>query len=180
VPGVDVAIWRPDGSVCDPGETGEVVARGPNLMDGYWNKPEATAAVLRDGWYRTGDLGYMDDERFVFIVDRATDMIISGAENVYSVEVEDAVMAHPAVVEVAVIGVPDDYWGERVHAVVVLTDGATLELDELQDFCRARIAGFKLPRSLSAVEALPKSGAGKILKRELREAYWGSENRRVH
>jgi len=169
--GVEVEVRRPDGSHCDPGEVGEVVARGPNIMLGYWNKPDATAAALRDGWYWTQDLGYVDEDRYLFLVDRAKDMIISGGENVYSIEVEEAIMSLPAVFECAVIGLPDQRWGERVHAAVVLKPGQVLDEDTLIAHCRERISSYKCPRSVEFVPELPKSGAGKILKRTLRDRH---------
>ena len=146
-------------------------------MLGYWNRPEETAAALRGGWMHTGDGGYMDDGGFVFIVDRVKDMIVTGGENVYSVEVEKAIALHPAVAACAVIGVPDEKFGERVHAVVVLQPGASLTEAELTDFCRDQIANYKLPRSVEVVEELPVSGAGKILKRELRARHWDGPRR---
>ncbi|MCU1594697.1 MAG: putative fatty-acid--CoA ligase [Frankiales bacterium] len=178
--GVEVQVRSEDGSRVATGEVGEVVLRGPNVMKGYWNKPEATAEVLIDGWYWSRDLGYLDDEGFLFLVDRAKDMIISGGENVYSIEVEDAVARHPAVVDVAVLGVPDDRWGERVHAVVVLREGTELSLEELRTHCKALIADFKCPHSLDVLAELPRSGAGKVLKRDLRERYWGDSDRRIN
>jgi long-chain acyl-CoA synthetase len=178
--GVEVSVRRPDGVRCETEEVGEVVLRGPNVMRGYWNKPAETAEVLIDGWYWTRDLGYLDDSGYLFLVDRAKDMIISGGENVYSIEVEDAVSAHPAVLEVAVIGVPDDKWGERVHAAVVLRPGAILDEAELSRHCHELIAGYKCPRSVEFLEALPRSGAGKVLKRDIRDRYWGDQGRRIH
>lgn len=178
LPGVDVRVFDRDGREVETGEVGEVVIRGPNVMAGYWNKAEQTAAVLRDGWYWSGDLGYADDEGFIFLVDRAKDMIVSGGENVYCTEVEEALYTHPAVLEAAVFGVPDDKWGETVHAVVVPRH--EVEQDELIAHCRERIAGYKVPRSLELrSEPLPKSGPGKVLKRELREPYWRDRKERV-
>jgi long-chain acyl-CoA synthetase len=171
VVGVDVRVFGADGADAPTGEVGEVVARGPNVMVGYWNKPEATAAALVNGWYRSGDLGYADELGNIYLVDRAKDMIISGGENVYSTEVEEALYSHPMVLEAAVFGVPDDRWGERVHAAVVPRGPVTV--DELQAHCRERIAGYKVPQGIDLRdEPLPKSGAGKILKRELRQPYW--------
>lgn len=162
------------------GTVGEVVVRGGHVMQGYWNKPDDTAAAVRDGWMHTGDGGYMDDEGYVFIVDRIKDMIISGGENVYSAEVENAIAQHPAVAASAVIGVPDPEWGERVHAVVVLRpDASEPTIDELRAFAKERIAGYKAPRSMEVVDALPVSGAGKVLKRELRAKHWGDTDRGV-
>jgi len=155
------------------GTTGELSVRGANVMKGYWNKPAETEAVLEDGWYHSGDGAYMDEEGFVFIVDRLKDMIISGGENVYSAEVENAISTIPGVAEVAVIGVPDDRWGERVHAIVVPKRGTSLGADDVIDHCRNQIAGYKCPRSVEFRDTpLPLSGAGKVLKRELREPYW--------
>lgn len=152
---------------------GEVAVKGPMIMLGYWNKPEQTAAVLEDGWFYTGDAGYLDDEGFLFIVDRLKDMIISGGENVYSAEVEDAISLMPGVAEVAVIGIPDPRWGESVHAVVVPSPGAHLTAEAVIEHCAGQIAGYKCPRSVEFRDtSLPQSGPGKILKRELREPFW--------
>jgi long-chain acyl-CoA synthetase len=153
------------------GEVGEVAVRGPNVMVGYWEKPEQTDAVLVDGWYHTGDLGRLDAHGYLYLVDRAKDMIVSGGENVYSTEVEDVLYRHPAVREAAVFGVPDPRWGEAVHAVVVPRSSVTEE--ELIAHCRESIAGYKVPKRIELRdEPLPKSGAGKLLKRELRAPYW--------
>ncbi|MET0953117.1 MAG: long-chain-fatty-acid--CoA ligase [Aeromicrobium sp.] len=154
------------------GTVGEIVVRGDHVMLGYWNKPEETAAALRGGWMHTGDGGYMDERGYIFVVDRIKDMIVTGGENVYSAEVENALARHEAVQACAVIGTPDDRWGERVHAVVVLHPGMEVTAEELRESCRAHIASYKLPRSVAFVEALPVSGAGKILKRELRTQNW--------
>jgi long-chain acyl-CoA synthetase len=176
--GVQVKIIDADGNEVPTGEVGELAARGPNIMKGYWNKPEQTAEVLRDGWYRSGDMGYIDDEGFVFLVDRAKDMIVSGGENVYCSEVEEALYKHPAVLEAAVFGVPDEAWGEAVHAVVVPRETVTPE--ELIAFCRKHIAGYKLPKAITlSSEELPKSGPGKVLKRELREPFWEGHDTKV-
>ena len=148
-------------------------------MQGYWKKPELTDEVLQDGWYRTGDLGRMDDEGYLFIVDRAKDMIVSGGENVYCSEVEEVLYKHPAVLEAAVFGIPDEKWGETVHAVVVPREKVTA--DELIEFCREYIAGYKLPKSISFSAAeLPKSGPGKILKRKLRAPFWEGRDSQVN
>jgi long-chain acyl-CoA synthetase len=155
------------------GTIGEVAGKGPMIMLGYWNKPEETAAVLQDGWYYTGDAGYMDGEGFIFIVDRLKDMIISGGENVYSAEVENAISLMPGVAEVAVIGIPNPKWGERVHAIIVPRTGANLTAETVIAHCRTHIAGYKCPRSVEFRNtSLPLSGAGKVLKRELREPFW--------
>jgi long-chain acyl-CoA synthetase len=174
---VSVTVVRDDGRECEPGEVGEVLVRGPNVTVGYWNKPEATAAALRGGSYHTGDLGLMRRDGHLFIVDRLKDMIVSGAENVYSIEVEDVLYRHPAVLEAAVFGIPDATWGEAVHAVVVVSAehaarGEQL-VSELKAHCRAAIAGYKVPKGIElSREPLPKSGPGKILKRALRDPYW--------
>ena len=164
-----------------PGEIGEIIARGPNIMLGYWHMPEATAAAIVDGWMHTGDLATVDEENFIYIVDRAKDMIISGGENIYSVEVENALYTHPAILEAAVIGIPHDTWGEAVHAVVVLKPGTSATEEALIEHARTQIAGYKVPRSIEFYpEALPKSGAGKILKRDLRDKYWAGKSRNVN
>jgi acyl-CoA synthetase (AMP-forming)/AMP-acid ligase II len=149
-----------------------VIVRGDNVMLGYWNRAADTAAAVRDGWMHTGDGGRMDENGYVFIVDRIKDMIITGGENVYSAEVENALAGHPAVAACAVIGVPDPEWGERVHAVVVLLPGQQATADQIRVHCKTLIAGYKAPRSVDFVDALPMSGAGKILKRDLRKRYW--------
>ncbi len=166
-----VKIVDENGDEVPRGTVGEIVAAGEHVMLGYWKQPEATAEAVRAGWMHTGDGGYMDERGYVYVVDRIKDMIISGGENVYSIEVENVVAKHPAIAQVAVIGVPDEIWGERVHAVVTLAPGSALDLDELRDFCKQEIAGYKAPRSLEIVERLPMSGAGKILKRTLRAQY---------
>ena len=179
--GVEVEVRGPDGvTACEIGEPGEIHVRGPNIMAGYWNRPEETAAALSaDGWYRTGDAAYADADGYVFIVDRIKDMIISGGENVYCVEVENAVHRHPAVVECAVFGIPHERWGEQVHAAIVLRDGAAVDDEEIVRHCRTLIAGFKVPRSIAFHDELPKSGAGKILKRAMRAAYWETDGQPV-
>jgi len=176
--GVEVAVWDLDRAPIKTGEVGELVVRGPNVMLGYWNKPTETAAALENGWYRTGDLGYQDEEGFVFLVDRAKDMIVSGGENVYCTEVEEVLYLHPSVAEAAVFGVPDDRWGEAVHAVVVPRE--SVDAEELLAFCRERIASYKVPRAIELrADPLPKSGPGKVLKRELREPYWQGRDARI-
>jgi acyl-CoA synthetase (AMP-forming)/AMP-acid ligase II len=161
------------------GTIGEVVARGPQLMRGYWNLPEASAHTLRDGWLHTGDAGVIDGEGYLYIQDRVKDMIVSGGENIYPREVEEVLSAHPAVAEVAVIGVPDQRWGETVKAVVVLREGTDATAEQLVAFCRARLGGFKLPRSVDFLGALPRNALGKVLKRQLREPYWSGQERQV-
>ena len=170
IPGVQVEIRDPLGRPLPDGEIGEVCVRGPNIMLGYWNRAEATAEALSaDGWYRTGDAGHLDGG-YLYLADRLKDMIVSGGENVYSIEVENVIASHPAVREVAVVARPDDRWGERVHAIVVAEPGAELDAAAVVEHCRPHIAGFKLPRSVEfRDEPLPKSGAGKVLKTQLRD-----------
>ena len=162
------------------GTVGEIIVRGGNVMLGYWNKPEQTAAAVKDGWMHTGDGGYLDDDGFLFVVDRLKDMIVTGGENVYSGEVENALAQHPAVASCAVIGIPSAEWGEAVHAVVVLRAGTTgVTGEDLIAHCRALIAGYKRPRTVELRESLPLSGAGKILKTELRKPFWKEGGRSV-
>ncbi|MGJ7528350.1 long-chain-fatty-acid--CoA ligase [Variovorax sp. GB1P17] len=161
------------------GQVGEIVARGPMVMAGYWNKPEQTEAALRGGWMHTGDGGYMDEEGYVFVVDRMKDMIVSGGENVYSAEVENAIAQLPQVLMSAVIGVPDDKWGERVHAVIVRREGMALDAEAVIAHCRDQIASYKCPRSVEFRDALPLSAAGKLQKFQLREPFWAGKARRV-
>jgi long-chain acyl-CoA synthetase len=180
IAGVQAEIRSATGAPLAAGEIGEVWVNGPNVMLGYWNRPDATAEALVDGWYRTGDAAYADEDGRLYVVDRLKDMIITGGENVYSTEVENVLAAAPGVREAAVFGVPDDRWGERVHAVVVHEDGVALDERALQDHCRAAIAGFKVPRSFELRTApLPKSGAGKVLKTELRRPFWADVGRHV-
>jgi long-chain acyl-CoA synthetase len=172
-PGMDVRILGDDDTEVAQGEVGEVCVRGPAVMLGYWNRPEATAETLRNGWLHTGDLGRMDEHGYVYLLDRAKDMIISGGSNVYAVEVEAVLADHPAVHEVAVVGVADRTWGEIVTAVVVVegtgasTDTTVLD-DALAEHCATRLAGYKRPRRFVYVDALPRNAYGKVLKRELR------------
>lgn len=178
---VEVRIVDADDKELPAGKIGEIAVRGPNIMKGYWNKPEETAYALRGGWMHTGDVGYMDDDGFLYIVDRLKDMIVTGGENVYSAEVEAVIYQYPGVAVCAVIGVPDEKWGERVHAIVVPREGARIEQEDLLQHCHKHIAGFKCPRSLDIRhEPLPMSGAGKILKRELRAPYWDGLSRSIN
>jgi fatty-acyl-CoA synthase len=156
---------------------GEIAARSDGVMAGYWKQPEATAAVIRDGWFYTGDMATMDETGYVLIVDRKKDIIVSGGENISSLEVEKAILAHPAVYEVAVIPIPDERWGEAPKALVVLKPGTQATENELLEFCRGRLAHYKCPRSVEFMDALPRTGTGKILKKELRKKYWsGTES----
>ena len=182
VVGVEVEVRRHDGLVCKPREVGEVYVRGPNIMLGYWKRPEETAsALVEDGWYKSGDVAWADEEGYLFVVDRAKDMIISGGENIYTTEVENAVFRHPAVLEVAVFGIPHAGYGEVVHAEVVTKPNLSVTADEIVATCREHIGGYKVPRSVVIrSEPLPKSGAGKILKRSLRDPYWQGKTRAVN
>lgn len=173
----EVALVAPDGRrIANPGEKGEIVARGPNIMKGYWNNPEATAAAIdAEGWLHTGDVGTFDADGFLFIVDRVKDMVITGGENVYPAEVENVLYEHPAIGEIAVIGLPDEQWGEAVVAVAALKQGTNLDLEELRTFATDRLARYKLPRRLEIVAALPRNPAGKVLKFELRAQYGAAD-----
>lgn len=178
--GIQLGIYDADGAPVAPGVTGEIWVRGASAMMGYWNKPEETEAALTDGWVHTGDAGYLDEGGYLFVCDRVKDMVISGGENVFSAEVENAIASHPEVAQVAVIGVPDARWGERVHAVIVPRGGATVALEDIQQHCRASIAGYKIPRSIEMrSDPLPLSGVGKVLKTKLREPHWAGHSRRV-
>ncbi len=171
--GVRFSIRGPDGQELPSGEIGEVRIRSGTIMREYWNQPQATAEALRDGWYHSGDAGYVDEQGYLYLVDRVKDMIVSGGENVYSSEVENALSTHPAVAAVAVIGVPHDLWGEAVHAIVVVRPGAAVTEQELQAHARQSVAGYKVPKTVELRDAaLPLSAAGKVLKRELRRPFW--------
>jgi len=176
----EVRIVDSDDNEVPRGTVGEIVSRGAHVMQGYWNRPEETAQALRNGWMHTGDAGYMDDDGYVYVVDRLKDMIITGGENVYSAEVENVLADHPAIDSVAVIAVPDPDWGERVHAVVVCKPGHSIDLEQIREHCRKSIAPYKAPRSCEVVDALPLSTAGKVLKHELRKPYWEASGRQVH
>jgi long-chain acyl-CoA synthetase len=162
------------------GEIGELLYRGECLMAGYWQREKETALAVRDGWLRTGDAGYIDDEGFIFLKDRLKDVIVSGGENIYPAEVEAVLMGHPEILECAVIGVPDPKWGETVKAVVVRRGGAKLDEAGLIEWSRSRLAGFKRPHSVDFMEALPRNASGKLLKRTLREPYWTGYERRIN
>jgi len=177
--GNEVKIVREDGTACDTGEIGEILFRSPTIMSGYWNKPELTAEVVRDGWIHTQDLGFVDGSNFVYVVDRKKDMIISGGENIYSWEVEEALRAHPDVADVAVIAVPDEVWGESVKACVQMRPGASANEVELIDYARSKIASYKKPRSIDFVQSLPRLFNGKIDKKALRAPYWRGRDRQV-
>jgi acyl-CoA synthetase (AMP-forming)/AMP-acid ligase II len=178
--GVELRVVDALGDDVPVGEVGEVVCRTPQVMLGYWNLPEATQRAIRDGWFYTGDAGYLDRDGYLYIYDRVKDMIISGGENIYPAEVESALFGHPGVADVAVFGVPDDKWGEAVKAVVVRKPGAEVTEHDLIAYARERIARYKVPRSVDFADTLPRNPAGKILKRELRKPYWTDQERQVH
>ena len=181
LPGVEIKVVDGEGNEVAVGEVGEVMTRSSNNMLGYWNLPDATSTTMtNDGWIHTGDAGYMDEDGYLYIHDRVKDMIISGGENVYPAEVESAIYGHPDVLEVAVIGVPDDRWGEAVKAVCVPKSGATVDPDSVMDWARERIAAFKVPKSVDIIPALPRNASGKILRRELRAPYWEGRERMVN
>ena len=179
-PGIDVRVVDDSGKEVETGQQGELVARGANIMRGYWNNPEETARSFHDEVFRTGDIGYQDADGYFFILDRLKDMIVTGGENVYSGEVEAVIYQHPAVLEAAVFGIPDQKWGELVTATVVLKPGIVLSANDLIDYCRRSLASYKVPRLIEFSETeLPKSGSGKILKKILRERFWGQQKRAV-
>ncbi len=174
VPWAEVAIFdTTTGQALDAGQVGEIWTRSSQNAAGYWNNPIGTAELLDpDGWMHTGDAGYFHDDGYLFLTDRVKDMIVTGSENVYTAEVEKALAGHPAIAEIAVIGVPDPQWGEAVKAVVVLAEGSTLTVEELRTHGRGHLAGYKLPKTLDLVDALPRNASGKVLKHVLREPYW--------
>ncbi|MEM5344554.1 acyl-CoA synthetase [Paraburkholderia azotifigens] len=178
--GVELRIVDSEDHEVPRGTVGEIVVRGPTVMQAYWNKPEESARAMRNDWFHTGDGGYMNDEGYIFIVDRMKDMIVSGGENVYSAEVENTISRHPQVAICAVIGVPHEIWGEAVHAIVVLKAGATVTEDGIRAHCREFIAGYKCPKTVEFRTELPMSAAGKILKRDLRVPYWEGKKRSVN
>ncbi|MFS8978148.1 long-chain fatty acid--CoA ligase [Cupriavidus necator] len=178
--GIDVKIVDADGNEVPRGTVGEILVRSAGVTPGYWNRPEETAKALRDGWLHTGDGAYMNEQGYIFIVDRIKDMIVSGGENVYSAEVENVIGRHPAVASSAVIGVPHEQWGEAVHAVIVLKSGMQASENEIREHCRAHIAGYKCPKTVEFRQSLPLSGAGKILKRDLRAPHWEGKSRAVN
>jgi len=175
----EVRIVDEGGKDVPPGQVGEIIVRSEAAMDGYWNLPEETAKTIRDGWIHTGDFGRYDDERFVYIVDRKNDMIISGGKNIYPRELEEVIYTHPAVLDVAVIGVPDDYWGESVRAVVVLKEGMSATEEEIIALCKENLASYKKPKSVEFREELPRTTTGKIRKKDIREEFWKDKDRRV-
>jgi acyl-CoA synthetase (AMP-forming)/AMP-acid ligase II len=177
--GTDVRVVDEEDNPQPIGTIGEIIARGPQMMRGYWNLPDESAEALKGGWMHTGDAGVLDDEGYIYIQDRVKDMIVSGGENIYPRIIEEVLFKHPAIADAAVIGVPDEQWGETVKAIVVLREGMTATEEEIIDFCRDKLGGYERPRSADFVAALPRNPTGKVLKRELREPYWTGRKRRV-
>jgi acyl-CoA synthetase (AMP-forming)/AMP-acid ligase II len=179
--GVELKVVRPDGSAiaADNQEVGEIIVKGPIVTPGYWNRPQATAEALKNGWLYTGDLAVIDKEGYVNIVDRAKDMIVTGGENVYSTEVEYVLYEHPEVLECAVIGVPDETWGEAVKAVIVRRPGAKTDEKEIIEFVKKRLARFKAPKTIDFVSEIPKTGSGKLYKKALKDKYWRGKEKRI-
>lgn len=176
---VETGCVDADDNILPPGEAGEVVVRGDIVMPGYWNNPEATAEALRGGWLHTGDIGYFDDQGYLFLLDRAKDMIISGGNNIYPREVEEVLIQHPAVADVVVLGIPHEYWGEAVHAVVVAEEGQSPSVQELIAYCGEHLAGYKKPKDIDFADELPVSGYGKVLRREVRDRYWQGQDSQI-
>lgn len=180
VPGAELKVVGADGEELPRGEVGELICRSPSNMHGYWNLPEATSSALVDGWMHTGDAAYMDEDGYVYIQDRIKDMIITGGENVYPAQVESAIYGHPAVAEVAVIGVPDETWGEAVKACIVPRPETEVVAEDIIAWTRERLAGFKVPKTVDVIAAMPRNASGKILRRELRAPYWEGRERQVN
>jgi long-chain acyl-CoA synthetase len=179
-PGIDLQVVDDSGKHVESGQHGELIVRGENVMAGYWNDRDDTATALRNGFFRTGDIGYQDADGYFYILDRLKDMIVTGGENVYCGEVEAVILTHPAVRESAVFGIPDPKWGELVAACVVLKPGMSMTADELMRHCRKSLANYKTPHRVEFLETdLPKSGSGKVLKRLLRERFWAGKERAV-
>jgi acyl-CoA synthetase (AMP-forming)/AMP-acid ligase II len=179
---VEIRVIDPDsGKEVESGEVGEVQTRSPYNMAGYWRKPEETSSTIDgEGWLRTGDAGYFDGEGYLYLHDRIKDMIVSGGENIYPAEVENVLLAHPAIVDAAVIGVPDAKWGETVKAILVVAPAAEIDEGEVIAHCRANLAHYKCPSSVDTTDALPRNPSGKILKRELRAPYWAQQERAIN
>ncbi|MBT4045859.1 MAG: long-chain-fatty-acid--CoA ligase [Rhodospirillaceae bacterium] len=178
--GLQIRVVDEDDNDCAPGDVGEVIIAGPLIMKGYWNQPEETAKAVRNGWFYSGDAGYFDAEGYLYIHDRVKDMIVSGGENIYPAEVESALAGMAGIADLAVIGVPDEKWGESVKAIVVTKPGEALTADEIIAYARTQIAGYKIPRSVDFIAELPRNPSGKILKRELRKPYWDGHERQVN
>jgi acyl-CoA synthetase (AMP-forming)/AMP-acid ligase II len=177
LPGTDIYVVAPDGRLTPPGVMGEIAARGPQIMKGYWNRAEEQAEMMRSGLTHTGDAGVIDNEGYIYLRDRIKDMVVSGGENIYPREVENILFEHPAVADAAVIGIPDAKYGEALLACLVLREGGSLSAEEVVDFCRGRLAGYKIPRKIAVLDALPRNASGKVLKTELRRPYWQGKGR---
>ena len=177
--GAEIKVVDTKGENLPTGKVGEIIIKSGNNMKGYWNRPEATNESVVDDWFYSGDAGFFDEEGFLFIHDRVKDMIVSGAENIYPAEVENALMSHREIVDAAVVGIPDDKWGEAVKGFVVLSEGADLEESEIISYARTQIAAYKCPRTIDFVSELPRNPSGKILRRELRDPYWEGKERQV-
>jgi acyl-CoA synthetase (AMP-forming)/AMP-acid ligase II len=177
--GTEVKICDEDDQELPRGQVGEIAIKGPQVMEGYWHLEEATEKALKNGWMHTGDAAYMDEEGYIFIQDRIKDMVVCGGENVYPREVENALFEHSAVADAAVIGIPSEQWGEAIMAFLVLRDGESVTSDEMIEFCRERLAGFKIPRKIEVLKEIPRNTSGKVLKKDLREPYWKGQERRV-
>ena len=176
---IEVKVFNENDNEVPIDTTGEIVVRGEEVMKGYWKNPQATDETLKNGWLHTGDIGKIDEKGYLYLLDRSKDMLISGGENIYPREIEDVILCHPAVREVSVIGVPDDYWGEAIKAIISLKAGKETSEKEIIDFCKQSLASFKKPKSVEFIDELPKNSTGKILKRELREKYWQDQERRI-
>ena len=177
--GVDIKIVDENGNEVPTGDVGEITIKSTIIMKGYWNRDEANNESIVDGWFHTGDAGYFDDEDFLYIYDRVKDMIISGGENIYPAEVENALMSHPEIIDAAAVGVPDDKWGETVKGFVILKEGAELTEQDIIDSTKEKIASYKCPTSINFIQEMPRNPSGKILRRELREPYWDDKGRNV-
>jgi len=174
-----IRIVDESGNEQPPGEAGEILCRSDRLMTGYWSNPEATEDAIKDGWFWSGDAGYLDDEGYLFVVDRIKDMVLSGGENIYPTEIENVIHQHEGVEDVAVIGIPDDKWGEALLAFIVPKQDADFDAEQMDAFLRGRLAGFKIPRRYEVVDGFPRNATGKVLKRELRKPYWEGKERNV-
>jgi len=177
--GVHVRIVDDRDDDVEPGAVGEIIVKSKGIPKEWWHKPEETAETFLNGWVHTGDMGRYDENGYIYIVDRKKDMIVTGGENVYPREVEEVLYQHPAVQEAAVFGIPDDYWVEKVHAAIVIKQGAQATSAEIVEFCKERLARYKAPKSVEFMETLPKTPSGKILKRELRDTYYAGKERKV-
>ena len=177
--GVEIKIIGDSGEEMPTGEIGEVITKSALNMKGYWNKPDATKEAIQDEWFFSGDAGYFDEEGYLYIHDRVKDMIVSGGENIYPAEVENALLSHPQIADAAVIGIPDDKWGEATKAFIVQTEGETLDEVEVISYVRTQIAGYKCPKTVEHINELPRNPSGKILRKDLRAPYWEGKERNV-